>query len=204
MQESEYSLARQLIANLPNLDKQLQLKVLEAVNRELQADPNLLTQAIRQQVRLMVNQARDLYSSKQQIQLEQLLQTCDPAAAVMLNIEISLVNESYMEEGATLSRTLLPYLNQVEDYRFLGEDTTFIANRFLSTLITHISDTGSSVKAGFILFGLHLNPRMLQTIINNNDNRTALRQALTTMGYPLSTVNLMTLYPSKFLWQGLL
>ena len=56
----------------------------------------------------------------------------------MLNLEVTLVYPSYMEEGATLARTLLPYLNQVRDYRFLSEDANFIACRFLASLVTHI------------------------------------------------------------------
>jgi hypothetical protein len=59
------------------------------------------------------------------------LSSCDPAAAIMINFQISLTNEHFMEEGATLSRTLFPYLNKVCDYRFLGEDFKFIGNRFL-------------------------------------------------------------------------
>ena len=53
---------------------------------------------------------------------EQLLANVAPAAAVMINFEISRVNQNYMEEGATLARTLLPYLNQVTDYSFISED----------------------------------------------------------------------------------
>jgi hypothetical protein len=64
-----------------------------------------------------------------------------PAAAFMLNIEISLVHNNYMEEGATLARTLLPYLNQLRDYHFLTEKTNFIACRFLASLVRQINDT---------------------------------------------------------------
>ena len=49
----------------------------------------------------------------------------------MISIEISLLHTTYMEEGATLSRTLLPYINRVTDFRFLTEETHFIASRFL-------------------------------------------------------------------------
>lgn len=79
----------------------------------------------------------------------------------MISLEISKVNPNYMEEGATLSRTLLPYINQVTDYRFLTEETHFIANRFLASLVTHVRDTESSVAVGFVLFALYLNPRAL-------------------------------------------
>ena len=76
----------------------------------------------------------------------------------MLNLEISLVNQSYTEESATLSRTLLPFIDRVTDYRFLGPETSFIAGRFLASLIVHIKDTKSLVTVGFVNFALHLNP----------------------------------------------
>ena len=43
--------------------------------------------------------------------LERLLKTLAPAAAIMLNIEVSLVFPSYTEESGTLSRTLLPFID---------------------------------------------------------------------------------------------
>jgi len=93
-----------------------------------------------------------------------LISTLPPTAAVMLNFEISLVFNAYMEEGATLSRTLLPYLVQVTDYRFLTEDCHFIATRFLNTLATHIKDTESTLGVGFIHFALLLNAKVLQPL----------------------------------------
>ena len=75
-----------------------------------------------------------------------MLAECDPCAAIMINFEISLVNSHFMEEGVTLQRTLLPYLNLVHDYRFLDEKWNFVANRFLSSLITQIVDTKVVVK----------------------------------------------------------
>lgn len=92
---------------------------------------------------------------------------CDPAAAIMINIQISLTNQQYMEESATLSRTLFPYINKVTDYRFLGEECTFIANRFLNSLVTHVKDTDISVEVGFVKFALALNPRTLHGIFHN-------------------------------------
>ena len=44
------------------------------------------------------------------------------------------------------------------DYRFLGTETSFIAGRFLASLIVHIKDTKSLVTVGFVNFALHLNP----------------------------------------------
>jgi hypothetical protein len=56
------------------------------------------------------------------VRLEEVLAGCDPAAAVMVNIEIAQANQIYMEEGATLSRTLMPHLDMITDYRFLQEE----------------------------------------------------------------------------------
>ena len=88
-----------------------------------------------------------------------------PAAAIMLNIEVSLVFPSYTEESATLSRTLLPFIDKVTDFRFIGPEAHFIAGRFLSSLIVHISDTKLSVSPGFVNFAVHLNPQALTSVI---------------------------------------
>lgn len=127
-----------------------------------------------------------------------------PAAAVMLNFEVSLVHDSYMEEGATLARTLLPYLNKVTDYRFLSEEADFIGGRFLAALITHVRDTTTAVGAGFVLYGLKLNARLLQGIFDKDRNTSSLREALTIKKFPPSAVTVMCLYPAKFLWTDLL
>jgi hypothetical protein len=122
----------------------------------------------------------------------------------MINIEISLVNTIYMEEGATLSRTLMPYLNMVTDYRFLTEETHFIASRFLASLGTHIRDTDSAVGTGFILFALHLNPRSLQGIITAPASIASLKEALVIKNFPPAAITVMTIFPDKFLWPDLL
>ena len=79
-----------------------------------------------------------------------------------------------MEEGVTLSSTLLPYLNKVQDYSFITADTFFIHGRFLASLVTHIVDTEGMVKAGFVLYGLHLNPRALKGVFHHEMNLQAL------------------------------
>ena len=66
-----------------------------------------------------------------------------------------------MGEGATLAWTLLPYLNQVRDYRFLPDDANFIACRFLASLVTHVRDTEITIGAGFVLYALKLNPHSI-------------------------------------------
>ena len=55
-------------------------------------------------------------------------------------MEVSLTNHQLQEEGATLSRTLLPYLNMVMDYSFLGQESVFICTHFLIALIRHVCD----------------------------------------------------------------
>ena len=102
-----------------------------------------------------------MYEQKKLGLLEALLESVSPASAVMINLEISLVHQGYMEESATLSRTLLPYINKVTDYSFLGPESHFIAGRFLASLVTHVKDTHSVVECGLVLFALHLNPRAL-------------------------------------------
>lgn len=109
-----------------------------------------------------------------------------------------------MEEGATLSRTLFPYLNKVTDYRFLGEETNFIANRFLNSLITHVKDTGTPVELGFVLYAINLNPRSLHGIFKNDKSVNSLSDALRHLKFPRSAIGVMTLFPEKFLWPNLL
>ena len=116
------------------------MKILGAVESLIQQDSQLLALALRQQVSLHVHQARELFEQRRLGPLEDLLSSLAPAAAIMLNIEISLVSATYTEESATLARTLLPFIDRVTDYRFLGKDSSFIPNRFLSALALHIKD----------------------------------------------------------------
>ena len=50
--------------------------------------------------------------------------------------------------------------------------------RFLTSLVTHIRDSSSHVGVGFVIYALHLNPRLLQGIFANVQNIASLRQAL--------------------------
>ena len=118
-------------------------------------------------------------------------------------MEISLVNQSYTEESATLSRTLLPFIDQVTDYSFLGPESSFIASRFLASLILHIKDTQSQVSVGLVQFALHLNPRALKSVITLGGGIVSLQQALREKGFLQSAVNAMCLHPNKFLWPDL-
>jgi hypothetical protein len=76
--------------------------------------------------------------------------------------------------------------------------------RFLTSLVTHIRDSSSHVGVGFVIYALHLNPRLLQGIFANVQNIASLRQALEQRNYPAATILVMTMFPEKFLWPDLL
>ena len=59
--KKDYSLANQLISSFNQLGEDLQLKVLEAVDRQLKLDPDLLDQAVKQQVVVLKFKAQTLY-----------------------------------------------------------------------------------------------------------------------------------------------
>ena len=200
----DFSLARQLISSFEGLEAEVQDKLLTAIDGLIQQDKRLLTQALRQQVMLHVHRARELFEQRRFGPLEELLQSLAPAAAIMLNIEISLVAPSYTEESATLARTLLPYIDQVADYRFLGAEHSFITGRFLHSLAVHIKDVQSAVTPGFVAFALHLNPAVLKGIVTVGDGLLSLRRVLLDRGFKEAAVSAMCLYPAKFLWQDLL
>lgn len=148
--------------------------------------------------------ARQLHEQRRFGPLEQLLASIAPAAAIMLNVHISLVSASYSEESATLARTLLPFVNRVTDYRFLSPDTGFIAGRFLASLALHLKDVQGAVSEGLVAFALHLNPAALKDIIHIGDGVSALRKVLLGRGFQPAAVNAMCLQPHKFLWPDLL
>jgi hypothetical protein len=75
-----------------------------------------LQKALSKHTSLLSKDARKLYENKEQIKLIELLDTAPPMVAVLLNIDISLVNPQLMEQGSTLSHTLLPYINQITDF----------------------------------------------------------------------------------------
>ena len=51
------------------------------------------------------------YEVKDYVGLNKLLSSISPMAAILINIEITLVNGHMTEEGNILSETLLPYIN---------------------------------------------------------------------------------------------
>lgn len=59
-----------------------------------------------------------------------------------------------MEEGGTLSETMLPFLNKVDNYDFLEDESTYIMSKFVRSLTDHIIDIESKVEKGFILCSL--------------------------------------------------
>jgi hypothetical protein len=91
-----------------------------------------------------------------------------PIAAILINIQLQLPNPNYCEEGATLALTLLPFLNKVDDYSFLDKEASFIASRFLASLVRHITDTHADVEVGFMTFGLKYDPAKLRQLVNIN------------------------------------
>lgn len=107
------------------------------------------------------------------------MNSLSPTSAVMLNLEIALLNPQYMDEGVTLSRMLLPFLHSLTDYSFLIKDTNFMMGRFLFALSTHYKDSGESLGPGFILFALHVNAKVLNGLITSTVSKDALKQALT-------------------------
>jgi hypothetical protein len=109
-----------------------------------------------------------------------------------------------MEQGATLSRTLLPFIDQVNDYCFLEEEAHFICTRFLAALSVHIRDAELSVGTGFILFALRLNPRTLSGILTSPKSLNSLREALIAKHYPPTAVAVISLFPDKFMYPDLL
>lgn len=108
-----------------------------------------------------------------------------------------------MDEGNTLSDTLLPFLNKVYDYSFLQEKDHFIASRFLNSLVRHIIDTRVRVGMGFMLFGLKLDPSKLVDIVGFERNYEALFKALIYLKYSKASAEVMALHPGKFLWLDL-
>ena len=152
----------------------------------------------------MRDTATKLFDSHQQVALLELLSSCSPAAAILLNLQISLSNEQLHEEGVTLSRTLFPFLNKVTDYSFLGPESHFIMNRFLNSLIRHLCDTRGKVALGFMLFALHVNPLVIKDIIGFEGNVLALSSALVKQGFPPEAATIMALEARKFLYPELM
>ena len=125
-------------------------------------------------------------------------------AAVLLNIKISLTNPSFMEQGNTLSTTLLPFIELCSDFNFLQPIHNCVLDSFLEALSQHVRDTMSTVGQGFMIFALKFNPRQLASIVVWESNQIVLKQTLQHLGFTESSSSLMQAHPSKFLWPELL
>ena len=64
----------------------------------------------------------------------ELLSSVSPMAAILLNIEMSLTCANLSEEGFTLSKTFLPYINVCNNFSFIKEKSTYVVIRFLNSL----------------------------------------------------------------------
>jgi len=113
-------LAKYLLDNYQTLDQQSQNKILTNLDQLLKQDHSFFEQALIKQVKNHVTQASLLYETREQLKLQQLLMSLTPAASILLNIEVSLCNDTYHDEGNTLSYTLLPFINQVTDFSYLS------------------------------------------------------------------------------------
>lgn len=127
--------------------------------------------ALDQQISEFKGRVVYLYEDRDHLQLTHLLQSVSPMAAILLNFEIGKANANFIEEGYILSLTLLPHLNKVWDYGFLGDDLSNLVSRYIASLILHIKDTKLEVEKGFMLFVMRFNPSLLSDIIEVKGNR---------------------------------
>ena len=190
--------------NFASLEQDLKHQLLELIDDGIRRNPSLLNHAIRQQVRLHREKAFEHYAARDSSKLLTLMTSLSPTSAIMLNMEIALVNDRYMDEGVTLSRMLLPFLHSMTDYSFLLRETFFVMGRFLNALTTHYRDSSEPLSTGFILFAMHVNAKTLNGLISCPSSKDALRKALTILNFPLSTCIQITVYPNKFLYPELL
>ena len=159
-----------LINDFHTLGKDTQLTILNTLRGKLNEDPSFFQQALTSQVKSLAGEARRLYESKEQVKLIALLDSVSPMAAILLNIEMAHVNDHIMEEGNTLSQTLLPYINGVTDFSFLCKDSDFYLCRFLAALTCHIKDTQKEVGVGFMILALKMNPTLIPSIVQFHTN----------------------------------
>lgn len=152
--------------------------MLQRVNDLLVEQPQLLRKALDKQVQQHCKLAIELYDSKQITKLVELLDSVAPMASVLLNIRICLASPNLMDQGNTLSMTLLPYVELCLDFSPLKDDWHFVLNQVLQSLTLHIQDTKMDVGPGFMAFGLKVNPRLLAGLPPTEANLTALTNAL--------------------------
>lgn len=112
----------------------LKSQLIKITNQFLQSNPDLFRLALDKQVQMHCKAATEFYQSRSELNLDKLLSSIDPMAAILINIQISLVNTNLQEESYTLSRTLLPYINKCSSFTFLPEESHYIMGRFLNSL----------------------------------------------------------------------
>ena len=76
-----------------------------------------------------------------------------------------------MEQGTTLSHTLLPYINQLTDFSFIPKKADFILGRFMISLCQHIQDTKAQVGIGYMILAIKTNPVLTHSIVDIRNNR---------------------------------
>jgi hypothetical protein len=133
-----------------------------------------------------------------------LLSTVTAESAILLHLEIALVHPQLIDPSGTLSRTLIPLVNRVQDFSFLSQDSHFIFGRFLNAMILHHKDTNEPLGPGLILLALSLNPQVLRGMWSDLKNQSALRDALSHFGMALSVSMIISSAPDNFLHPGLL
>ena len=66
--------------------------------------------------------------------LEEILSGMSAMTAVMLNLKVSSEANELSEEGNTLSKTLLPYLQKCENFEFIRHDFAGVAARMTASM----------------------------------------------------------------------
>ena len=66
--------------------------------------------------------------------LEEILSRMSAMTAVMLNLKVSSESNELSEEGNTLSKTLLPYLQKCENFEFIRHDFAGVAARMTTSM----------------------------------------------------------------------
>jgi len=132
-----------------------------------------------------------------------LFTTVTAESAILLHLEIALVHPSFIDASGTLSKTLIPLINRVSDFKFLSAESHFIFGRFLNAMLLHHKDTNEPLGAGLVLLALNLNPILLRGMCTAN-NHSAMREALSYLGLSLQVSMIIMTAPDNFLHSNLL
>lgn len=74
-------------------------------------------------VKQLTNDALRLYENEDIRSLIEMFKDIDPKVIILINIQMELTNHKYTEEGHTLSKLLLPFIEKVEDYSFVTQES---------------------------------------------------------------------------------